>query len=200
MHGPSQHPLIPLANTPMRYGIVAQTFHWVIVALVMLQFVLGIWAHALPISLERLILLARHKSIGFTIFGLVVLRLGWRLYSPPPPQPPVPHPVFRMAARLSHILLYALLLSMPVIGWLLSSASNLTVSWFGLFSLPNLVRPDRRLAHWLLFTHQSMAWLLLTLVILHISAALWHHIILRDEVLLRMLPFTRSGGRTRNPP
>ena len=90
--------------------------------------------------------------------------------------------------------------SMPVIGWLLSSASNLTVSWFGLFSLPNLVRPDRRLAHWLLFTHQSMAWLLLTLVILHISAALWHHIILRDEVLLRMLPFTRSGGRTRNPP
>src|SRR5487761_253547 len=107
MHGPSQHPLIPLANTPMRYGIVAQTFHWVIAALVMLQFVLGI-------GLESLFFLARHKSIGFTIFGLVVLRLGWRLYLPPPPQPPVPHRVFRWAARLSHILLYALLLSMPV--------------------------------------------------------------------------------------
>jgi len=198
MDGPSQQPFIPLANTPTRYGIVAQTFHWVIVALVVLQFVLGIHAHGLPISLERLILLARHKSIGFTIFGLVVLRLCWRLYSPPPPMPTVPQPLFRIAARLSHGLLYALLLSMPVVGWLLSSASNLTVSWFGLFSLPNLVRPDRQLAHWLLFTHQSMAWLLLAVVTLHIGAALWHHIILRDDVLLRMLPCIRGGDRAGN--
>lgn len=185
------------ANGPRRYGTLAQAFHWLTAALVAAQFVLGIWAHGLPVSLERLILLARHKSLGLTIFGLVLLRLVWRLYSPPPPPPPVPHPVFALAARLSHGLLYALLLAMPVVGWLLSSASNLTVSWFGLWVLPNLVAPDRRLAQGLLLAHQSMAWTLLALIALHVAAAFWHHWILKDDVLLRMLPFARRAGGAR---
>ena len=186
---------VPLRNTRERYGLVAQLFHWVIVVLVIIQFVLGFTAHGLPISLERLVLLARHKSIGLSIFVLVVLRLGWRIYSKPPPLPPSPHPFFDTAARVSHGLMYALLLAMPPVGWLLSSASHLTVAWFGLFSLPNLVGPDRRLAHILLLTHESMAWLLLTVVAVHVFAALWHHFMLRDSVLLRMLPFTAAGTR-----
>ncbi|MFC6671144.1 cytochrome b [Marinobacterium aestuariivivens] len=74
-------------NTPHRYGIVAQSLHWLIAALVVLQFYLGLSASDLPMSMERLILLGRHKSVGMTIFMLTVLRLGWRLYSPPPPLP-----------------------------------------------------------------------------------------------------------------
>lgn len=189
---------IPLANTPQRYGLVAQTFHWLIVILVIMQFVFGIKAHGLPISLERLVLLARHKSIGVTIFALVLLRLAWRLYSPPPPLPPTSHRWSNTAAHVSHGLMYALLLAMPPVGWLLSSASNLTVAWFGWFSLPNLVKPDRNLAHWLLLTHQSMAWLLLAIIVIHVTAALWHHFILRDNVLLRMLPFTRNRAGSRS--
>ncbi len=188
---------IPLRNTPECYGIVAQTLHWLIAALVIVQFVLGVKAAGLPLSLERLILLARHKSLGLTLFALVILRLAWRIYSPPPPQPS--QAPLRTAAQLSHGLLYALLLAMPIIGWLLSSASSLTVSWFGLFSLPNLVTPDRRLAHWMLLTHQTMAWLLLAVIILHIGAAFWHHFILKDNVLTRMLPFTRRGRRSGRP-
>ncbi|MGH8371684.1 MAG: cytochrome b [Gammaproteobacteria bacterium] len=178
-----------MRNTSARYGIVAQTLHWLIVILVLLQFLLGIKAHGLPVSLERLMLLARHKSIGITIFVLMLLRLAWRLYSPPPPLPVGDSPILNVAARVSHGLLYTLLLLMPLVGWLLSSASNLSVSWFGLVSLPNLVAPNHHLAHWLLLTHQSMAWLLLALVIGHTGAALWHHLILKDNVLLRMLPF-----------
>ncbi len=189
---------IPLRNTPERYGIVAQTLHWLIAALVTVQFVFGVKAASLPLSLERLILLARHKSLGLTLFALVILRLAWRMYSSPPPQPS--QAPFRTAARLSHGLLYALLLAMPVVGWLLSSASNLTVSWFGLFSLPNLVAPNRRLAHWMLLTHQTMAWLLLAVIVLHVGAAFWHHFILKDDVLTRMLPFTRRSQRSRHPP
>ncbi len=189
---------IPLRNTPERYGIVAQTLHWLIAALVIVQCVLGVKAHSLPLSLERLILLARHKSLGLTIFALVLLRLAWRMYSPPPSQPS--QAPLRTTARLSHGLLYALLLAMPVVGWLLSSASNLTVSWFGLFSLPNLVAPNRRLAHWMLLTHENMAWLLLAVIVLHVGATFWHHFILKDDVLMRMLPFTRRSQRSRHPP
>jgi cytochrome b561 len=178
-----------MRNTSARYGIVAQTLHWLIVVLVLLQFLLGIKAHGLPVSLERLMLLARHKSIGITIFVLMLLRLAWRLYSPPPSLPAGGNPILNVAARVSHGLLYTLLLLMPLVGWLLSSASNLSVSWFGLVSLPNLVAPDRQLAHWLLFTHQGMAWLLLALVIGHTGAAFWHHLVLKDDVLSRMLPF-----------
>ena len=181
---------IPLRNTRERYGLVAQLFHWIIVLLVIMQFVLGFMAHGLPISLERLILLARHKSIGITIFVLVVLRLAWRLYSKPPALPPSPHRFFDTAAHVSHGLLYVLLLAMPPVGWLLSSASNLTVAWFGLFSLPNLVAPDKHLAQIMLLTHESMAWLLLATITVHVLAALWHHFVLKDSVLLRMLPFT----------
>lgn len=189
--------LVPLRNTQERYGLIAQAFHWVIVVLVVVQFVLGFMAHGLPISLERLVLLARHKSIGLTILVLVVLRLAWRLYSRPPPLPPSPHRVFELGARLSHGLLYVLLLAMPPIGWLYSSASHLTVAWFGLFSLPNLVEPNERLAQMLLLTHESMAWLLLATVSVHILAALWHHFLLKDSVLLRMLPFTQGNTHQR---
>jgi cytochrome b561 len=190
---------VPLRNTRERYGLIAQFFHWLIVVLVILQFVLGFMAHGLPISLERLVLLARHKSIGITLFVLVVLRLGWRLYSKPPALPPSPHPFFDTAARASHGLLYALLLAMPVIGWLLSSASHLSVAWFGLFSLPNLVGPDQRLANGLLLTHESLAWLLLVTASVHALAALWHHFFLKDQVLVRMLPFTRHLARKQVP-
>lgn len=185
-------PAPSLPNTNTRYGVVAQTLHWFIVLLVVLQYGLGIHAHGMPISLERLMLLARHKSIGITIFVLMLLRLAWRLYTPAPALPPATHPLAALAAHLSHLLLYALLLLMPPVGWLLSSASNLTVSWFGWLTLPNLVRPDRQLAHWLLLTHQSMAWLLLAVIVLHVCAAFWHHLVLRDEVLVRMLPFIRQ--------
>lgn len=191
----TENTLVPLRNTRERYGLIAQAFHWVIVVLVIAQFVLGFTAHGLPISLERLVLLARHKSIGITIFVLVVLRLAWRLYSRPPPLPAAPHPLFNAAARVSHGLLYALLLAMPPVGWLYSSASHLTVAWFGLFPLPNLIGPDKQLAQALLLTHESMAWLLLATVTLHVLAALWHHFLLKDAVLLRMLPFSQIRNR-----
>lgn len=181
---------LSLTNTGDRYGSISQTLHWLIVALVLVQYTLGIYAHDLPVSLERLVLIARHKSFGITIFGLMLLRLAWRLYSPPPPLPASGPKWQILAARLSHMMLYLLLLLIPVIGWLLSSASNLTVSWFGMISLPNLVAPDHAVAHWLLLTHQTLAWFLLFIIVIHICAAVWHHWIVKDDVMLRMLPFT----------
>lgn len=185
---------IPLRNTPSRYGVVAQSLHWLIVLLVAIQFVLGVTAHDLPISLERLVLLTRHKAFGMTILMLILLRLAWRLYSPPPALPAGMARLQQRLAELSHILLYILLLTMPVIGWLSSSASNLTVSWFGLFHFPNLVGPDPALAKSMKALHIGMAWVLLALISVHAAAALWHQFIRKDGVLLRMLPHWPHQG------
>ena len=167
---------------------MAQALHWMVVALVALQFPLGIVGHSLPLSLLRLKLLVWHKSVGMTVFALMLVRLGWRLYTPAPALPTTLQGTQRALAHASHWLMYALLLTMPVVGWITSSASNLTVTWFGLFAFPNLVSPDKGLADMAKQTHMAMSWLLLAIIVLHVSAAFWHEFRLKDGVLSRMLP------------
>jgi len=186
---------IPWRNTPERYGAVSQLLHWTVVALVITQFVLGFTAAGMPISMQRLVLLARHKSFGMTILALAILRLLWRLFSPAPALPAGMPPLQKTAAHLSHALLYALLISMPIVGWITSSASHLTVTWFGLFAFPNLVGPDQELAKLAKATHAAMAWTLLVTASLHALAALWHHFVHKDSVLLRMLPLRITARR-----
>jgi cytochrome b561 len=179
---------IPWRNTRERYGAVAQLLHWTIVVLVICQFVLGFTASGMPISMQRLVILVRHKSIGMTILALALVRLGWRGFTPAPPLPTTMPAYQKTGAHLSHVLLYFLIIAMPIVGWITSSASHLTVTWFGLFPFPNLVGPDAGLAKLAKATHAAMAWTLLTVASLHAIAALWHHFKLRDNVLLRMLP------------
>ena len=182
-----------LRNTHERYGTVAQTLHWAIVVLVAVQIALGVTGADLPVGMERLITLSRHKSLGMTILALMVLRLVWRVINPVPKLPPLLPRLEQRLARSSHWLLYGLLLSMPVVGWISSSASNLTVSWFGVFTFPDLVETDKALAAGAKTLHRSMAWLLMTMVSLHALAALRHHFLLKDGVLLSMLPLRRTS-------
>jgi len=167
---------------------VAQSLHWLIVLLVLLQFVVGFYAQPLPLGIERLKLLTFHKSLGLTVFGLAILRLLWRLYTPAPKLPPDMQPMQRFLAHFSHVALYGLLFALPILGWLTSNASNLTVRWFYLFNLPNLVAPDRDLARITRELHDLGAWCLLLLVCLHVAAAFWHEFARHDGVLRRMLP------------
>jgi cytochrome b561 len=88
-----------------------------------------------------------------------------------------------------------LLFAMPLTGWLMSSAKNYSVSWFSLFTWPNLIAPNEQAFAWLKSTHDTLSWLLLALSILHVLAALKHHFWNKDDVLRRMLPFT-SEKRT----
>src|SRR5262249_7655484 len=143
---PGAAAIIPLRNTSQRFGAVAQSLHWLIVLLVLCQFVVGFYAQPLPVGIARLQMLTFHKSVGITIFVLVLIGLGWRFYTPAPRLPSDMPRWQKWAAHLSHVLLYGLLLVLPILGWLTSNASNLTVRWFFLFNLPNLVGPDRGLA------------------------------------------------------
>lgn len=183
---------MPNPSPPSRYGAVAQGFHWVIVALVVTQFALAWTADDLPIGARKLSLLARHKSFGMTILMLAVLRLAWRLFNRPPELPPRMTVIEKRIARGTHVLFYCLLFLMPLTGWMMSSAKNYSVSWFDQFTWPNLISPNQRAFDILLVTHHTLSWLLFALAILHILAALKHHFWDKDDVLKRMLPFTKS--------
>jgi cytochrome b561 len=84
---------------------------------------------------------------------------------------------------------------MPFTGWTMSSAKNYSVSWFGLFTWPNLIAPNEHAFDLLRSIHHLLSDALLALAILHILAALKHHFWNKDDVLIRMVPFTRSEGR-----
>ena len=187
---------MPNHSSPTRYGAVAQGFHWLIAALVVTQFVLANLADDLPLGAHKLALLARHKSFGMTVLMLAVLRLAWRLKNPPPELPAVIAPVQRKLARATHIAFYVLLFAMPMTGWLMSSAKNYSVSWFGLFTWPNLIGKNEAAFDLLRSTHHLLSKVLLAIAVLHILAALKHHFWNKNDVLLRMLPFKKSEKRT----
>ena len=184
-----------LKNTLTRYGAVAQLFHWVIVVLIITQFVLAKRADGLS-PVAKIGVLATHKSVGITILALALLRLAWRLFNPVPPVPATAPRWQQRAGHVSHFLLYALLFITPVLGWLMSSARSFSVSYFGLFTLPDLIEPSRPAYERLHDFHEFMAYTLATLAVIHIAAALKHHFFDRDDVLRRMLPLPDRTPRS----
>jgi cytochrome b561 len=187
---------MPNQPAPNRYSVVAQGFHWLIAGLVVTQFALAWTAHDLPLGMHKLAVLARHKSFGMTVLMLAVLRLLWRLFHRPPPLPAGMSKLEKTLARGTHTLFYVLLFAMPLTGWLMSSAKNYSVSWFGRFTWPDLIGKNEQAFELLKSTHEALSFLLLAVAILHILAALKHHFWNKDDVLRRMLPFTKSEKRT----
>jgi cytochrome b561 len=187
---------MPNQSPPIRYGAVAQGFHWLIAALIVVQFTLAWSADDLPIGARKLALLARHKSFGMTILMLAVLRLLWRLFNRPPELPPGMTSIEKKLARATHILFYVLLFVMPLTGWMMSSAKNYSVSWFDQFTWPNLIGPNEQAFNILRTTHDTLSWLLFAVALLHVLAAFKHHFWNKDDVLKRMLPFTKSEKRS----
>jgi cytochrome b561 len=182
---------MPARNIPLRYGPVAQFLHWIVVLLLVAQVTIGTIADELPVGLERLVMMSRHKSLGITILGIALLRLAWRWFEAPPAPPPMPRWQL-LAARFNHWALYALLFALPLSGWLTSSAANRPVSWWGLIQLPDFVAPDAALKEVFEEMHELLVNVLYALVVLHVVAALKHQFFDRDGLLLRMLPGKRG--------
>lgn len=177
-------------NTTLRWGVVSQSFHWIIVALIITQYILAEAAEDMPLGLEKFATLARHKSIGITILILAVLRLLWRWMNPTPELPTTLKPYQRTLARFTHYALYVFLFAQPITGWIMSNAANFPVSYFGWFTLPDLVEPNKEFAKVMEDVHKTLFKCLVAVACLHVFAALWHHFRLKDSVLRRMLPFT----------
>ena len=181
-------------NTTRSWGSLSKALHWIIVVLIINQWIIAERAAQLPPkSLAVLKALWWHKSFGITILVLAGIRLAWRWMNPVPDLTAETRPWERVLAKISHVLLYALIFAMPLSGWAMSSAHNYSVSWFGLFQLPNFVSPDHELAERLEDLHGALFITLVVVAALHIAGALKHHFIDRNDVLRRMLPFGRPG-------
>lgn len=178
-----------LRNTDDRWGWLSQTLHWTIAILILGLAVLGFLLDEVPKSPKYFWVFDVHKSFGLTVLALMLFRLGWRLYAGAPK--PVPGtPTWQHAvATVTHWGIYAMAFLMPISGWLYDSASGLrALTWFGLFTVPKLAAPDRELRGLAHDMHETGIWILLALIAAHAGAALWHHVIVRDRTLVRMLP------------
>jgi cytochrome b561 len=177
-----------------QYGSAAIALHWLTALLVVANLGLGLSMVPLPISPRKLEWYMLHKSIGVSVFVLACVRLALRTVRPPPPAVTMPD-WQRRAATAVHVLLYALLLAVPVSGWIYSSSTGVQVIYLGAIPLPDLVPKDRALAGVLKAVHVSLNATLAALTVLHVGAALKHHFSDHDAVLVRMLPWARLVGR-----
>ena len=175
-------------NSEEAYGIIAQALHWCVAALIFVQLPLGLYAANLPVSMARLQWLSYHKSLGLTILALVLVRLAWRWTDAPPALPDTMAQLERRAARAMHIALYVVPVLAMLAGWLYASAAGLSVNWFGLILIPDLIAKDTGIAPLFKELHHGLVGLLALLLVGHIAAAARHAFILRDNVAQRMLP------------
>jgi cytochrome b561 len=177
----------------LHYGTTAKVFHWLIVALLVAQYLIGWFMPDIHRGMKPGDAMTWHISIGMAILILIVLRFVWRLTHPVAPESSLA-PWQRLSAEAMHWLLYILVLLTTVSGWLFASFRGWSISFFFMMPLPMLSGENptaiRAINHW----HQKFEWTLLILIGLHVAAALTHLFVHRDRVMHRMLP-----GQARSP-
>ena len=170
------------------YAGTAKTLHWLILALLIAQFAFAWTMPHIGRNTPVTTVISLHFTFGIVILAVAAVRLVWRgTHGEPPPEDGVP-PWQTTSARIIHWLLYALLFVIPVLGWINASWRNMPIVMFG-HPLPQLVAPRAPGWSWSGDVHNILAnYVMLTLIGLHIAAALYHYFIRRDRVLQRMLP------------
>jgi cytochrome b561 len=174
-----------LANTEEEYGLIAKLFHWLIAVIVIGLLPLGLFMTGMENSPLKLEIYAVHKSFGLLVFFLGLGRIVWRIVSPPPDHLESHEHWEVTLAAASHFWLYVCIIGMPLTGWLMSSAMEFPVPFFGV-QLPHLIGKDEHLGELFREAHGVIAYTLLFVLGLHVAGALKHHVIDKDETLSRM--------------
>lgn len=178
-----------IKNTRSKYGIISQIFHWGAGLIVIALLGIGLYMGEMPDGPDKFFMYFMHKSFGITILGLMILRVLWRFMNQQPALPLNMGSGMKFASRLEHFALYILVFTMALSGWFMSSSAGYAVNYFGLFEVPNLIGENQNLKGVFAEIHEIAAWGLIALLVLHITAALYHHFIRGDDILKRMVNF-----------
>jgi cytochrome b561 len=182
-------PTHPTAAT-QRYGAMAVALHWLMAIALTALVVLGLYMVSLPdagFDTRKVFLILSHKQLGMFELALALLRLVWRVGHALPALVETLPEWQKVAARLVHLCLYALMFVLPVTGWLMSSAAGFPMSFLGLFDLPDLVPHNDYLFQAFVQAHKWSGYALIALTAVHAGAALMHHFVFKDETLRKML-------------
>lgn len=178
-----------------RYSGLAMALHWLIFVLVIANWRISEAAEHAPSREAGGEIMGYHFALGVEIFLVAALRLIWRQVSPPPPPNPAHAGWERTLARVIHFAFYALLLGMPIAGWVAMSSFGEPINVFGLFALPPLpVGIDEARGEAIFELHGTAGITLLVLIALHALGSLKHTLIDKDGNLFRMLPFGTAKG------
>jgi cytochrome b561 len=184
---PANNVAPPTQTFTPAYTITARILHWVTALVILLMIPLGAiigndwggplqdWCYAL------------HESLGTLLIPVMIGRLVYRLANPPLPLPGDIPALQQFAAHATHVGLYALLLAQPLVGWIAKSAYGAPIVVLGLFTLPPIAPENRPLSDQLFLVHGAMGFTITGLVAAHIGAALYHHLIRKDRVLMRVI-------------
>jgi cytochrome b561 len=171
---------------PTGYGTFAKILHWLVAAILVGQFALGWLMPKVRRGMEPGLSMRVHISIGIVVLALIAVRLVWRVTHPVPLEPDLPR-WQRNAASAVHGLLYLLVFVTTFTGWFYASARGWSLTFFGLFPLPALVAQGSPTGRAVGGIHETIVWVLLAVVALHVLAALVHAFVYRDRVMQRML-------------
>jgi cytochrome b561 len=175
-------------HTHYRWPLIG--LHWLTLLLIIAAYVLANLLDGMELSPQKLQLYAWHKWVGMTVLFLLPLRLLVRRIDPLDHRAELT-PFEIKASAAMHGMLYLMMIVVPVLGWLHSSASGFSVVWFGVLPLPDMVGKDKALAHLFKELHEGSVNLLIGLVVIHAAAAIYHHHLRCDGVLMRMAPWLK---------
>ena len=171
----------------LQYGTTAKVFHWLIVALLFVQYLIGWLMPDIHRGMKPGAAMTFHVSFGLLILILIVVRFAWRLTHPVASESSLP-PWQRLSSEAVHWLLYALVLATTVTGWLFASFRGWSMSLFYLVPMPMLAAENAAAGKAIDGLHQVMGWALLAMIGFHVAAAMVHIFIYRNRVMQRMLP------------
>jgi cytochrome b561 len=177
-------------TTPARFPSVSRLLHWLMAPMIVAMLFIGV-GMAASLSPRYELLVSIHRPLGIAIFVLCQARIVNRFINPPPELPDTVPSLQRFAAKASHVLLYALMFIMPLVGWGMLSAARYPIVLYGPLRLPPILPPpilphDLTLYAWLRDLHTGLAYLFFATVLAHFGAALFHGLIRRDGVLESM--------------
>ena len=173
-----------VTSTRDRYGSVASLLHWAVAILILALLFTGLFDDYLP----KQATIAFHKALGIVTLVLVLARLAWWAADRARPDNEDLAPLMKWSAKAVKLGLAAFSVLLPLTGWLMSSAAAKPILLFGLATVPPLLGPDKALAHFFKECHELVANGLLALIDAHGGAAIYHHAVLKDDVLRRILP------------